>query len=139
MKRLSSFIAVCITFCLFALLPAAHAAAPLKEKSLPLIVPSENYAIFMESAQTSLDSRHVAAVARKGKKFLIVQDGRTHKEYDQISKDSPIFSPDSKRLVYKALKGTRWTVVVDGVEGKSYENMSTPSTTTVHLVPLSAL
>jgi hypothetical protein len=65
-------------------------------------------------------------VARKGKKFFVVQDGRVHKEYDQIGKDTPIFSPDSTRLVYKAFKGARWMVVVDGVEGKPYENMSTP-------------
>ncbi|HON96605.1 MAG TPA: hypothetical protein PL013_12440, partial [Deltaproteobacteria bacterium] len=71
MRSRRTFLAACMVLLFSAPLGAVQAAGPLKEKTIPLIVPTEKYAIFIQSAKNSMDSRHIAVVARKGKKFFV--------------------------------------------------------------------
>ena len=46
----------------------------------------------------SPDSKRVAYLARRGRKWFVVLDGVEGKEYDEIGEGSLICSPDSKRV-----------------------------------------
>ena len=69
----------------------------------------------------SPDNRHIAIVAQKDNKTLVVVDGQAGPEYDGILEGNPIFSPDGKRVAYAARKGKKWSVVVDGQAGPQYD------------------
>ena len=47
-------------------------------------------------------------------------DGAAGKEYDQIAKFGPVFSPDSKHVAYAARSGDKWVLVADAAESKGY-------------------
>lgn len=66
----------------------------------------------------SPDGTRVAYRARKGKKWVVVLDGKEGKEYESISR--PMFCPKSKRLAYFAFDGRSRSAVVDGREGKKF-------------------
>ncbi len=75
-----------------------------------------------DSFTVSPDNQHIAYVARRGNKVVVMVDGKAGKEYDGIG-TAPIFSPDSQRLAYGAGRGRKWIVVVDGREGKEYDGI----------------
>ena len=62
--------------------------------------------------------------AKKGNKWYAVIDGKESREYDEIAKDTPIFSSDSKHAAYAAGRGLKCFVVLDGKEGPEYESIS---------------
>lgn len=65
----------------------------------------------------SKDSKHVAYVAIKNGRFIIVTNGVEGPPFDRVI--SPQFSPDSKTLVYRARQdGKRFVVIADAVTGK---------------------
>lgn len=74
-----------------------------------------------EQIKFSPDSRRVAYVAGRGKKFLVVVDGKEGSEYDRIDVGAPNFSPDSRRLAYFAQRGGKTLAVVDGIESKPFD------------------
>ena len=61
--------------------------------------------VVLESVTVSADSNRVAYAARRGPKQLVVVDGVEGKEYDEIAKRTPVFSPDSRRVGYVARRG----------------------------------
>jgi Tol biopolymer transport system component len=63
----------------------------------------------------SPDSKHVLAVVRGGKSFVIL-DGVEGKRYDSVGE--LMFSADSQHVAYVAKEGGKFLVVMDGVEGK---------------------
>jgi hypothetical protein len=65
-------------------------------------------------------------VARSGKKFVVMHDGKAQKEYHSIAKETPVFSPDSQHMAYKAQEGIKWIVVRDGKEEERFDNVSVP-------------
>jgi Tol biopolymer transport system component len=69
----------------------------------------------------SPDGNRVAYVAGRGKKFLVVVDGKEGAEYDRISVGVPSFSPDSRRISYFAERGGKTFAVVDGTESKPFD------------------
>jgi hypothetical protein len=69
----------------------------------------------------SSDGKRVASRGWRGKKVVVVADGRESRAWDGIMEKQPVFSPDGKRLAYCALRDGKWRVVVDGREGKLYD------------------
>ena len=65
-------------------------------------------------------------MARKNNKFAVVENGQISHEYDDIGKDTPLFSPDSKHLAYIAKKGAKWHVVHDSRVSEGYDAVSIP-------------
>jgi Tol biopolymer transport system component len=64
----------------------------------------------------STDSSRVAYAAWKtDEKLVVVVDGRESNEYDDIGRDSIVFSPQGTHLAFTARSGSRWFVVVDNV------------------------
>jgi hypothetical protein len=59
-------------------------------------------------------SRHTAQVVQRGTKQVVILDGQSGPEYDQISEVT--FSADGNSLVYEAKKGKEHLVVLDGKE-----------------------
>jgi len=55
------------------------------------------------------DGCHIAFVAQKGDKQLVVVDGELGPEFDGIDRSSLVFSPDGKRIAYIAKKGDNWS------------------------------
>jgi len=72
------------------------------------------------------DGCHIAFVAQKGDKQLVVVDGELGPEFDGIDERSLVFSPDGKRMAYVARKGDKWLVVVDGKTGPAFDGISQP-------------
>jgi len=68
----------------------------------------------------SPDYRHVAILTYGG---YVRLDNKAGKSYDEIDRNSIIFSPDSQRIAYTAKVGNHWIAVVDGIEGKSYDHI----------------
>ncbi|MCS7239592.1 MAG: hypothetical protein NZ899_15195 [Thermoguttaceae bacterium] len=71
----------------------------------------------------SAEGNHLAHVANKGEKILVVVDGQEGPLWDEVINPSPIFSPDGNHFAYAARNGRRWVVVVDGKEGPSHQNI----------------
>ena len=69
----------------------------------------------MLSVVFSPDGKHVAYLARKGPRWLMVVDGQAAPQWDRIAEDRPVFSPDGKHMAYSAWKGKKCRVVLDGV------------------------
>jgi Tol biopolymer transport system component len=90
--------------------------------SIPRVVLTE--AGIKQQIEFSPDGRRVAYVAGRGKKFLVVVDGKEGPEYDRIGVGAPSFSPDSRRLAYFAERGGKTFAVVDGIEGKPFDHAS---------------
>jgi hypothetical protein len=100
-------------------------------------MPEANYDMYCEPF-ASPDGGHVAFVARRNGKRLLVHDGVEGSQYDAIGigvpddeieasdrpwaleDEQPIFSPNGKRLAYRARRGNKWLMVVDGDEGTEY-------------------
>jgi hypothetical protein len=80
--------------------------------------------ILVAATAMSRDGRHVAFVASRGDKMLVVVDGQPGPEYDSISAAPPVFSLDSKRVAYVAGKGQKQLVVVDDEPGPEYDGIS---------------
>jgi Tol biopolymer transport system component len=87
--------------------------------SIPRVALSE--AGIKEQIRFSPDGLRVAYVAQRGKKFLVVVDGKEGAEYDRISVGAPRFSPDSRRVSYFAERGGKTFAVVDGTESKPFD------------------
>ncbi len=66
----------------------------------------------------SPDGRKLAYVAKKGKNFSVVMNGKEGKLYDRI--DPLLFSPDSRKLAYVARERGKSFVVLDDEEGRPY-------------------
>ena len=60
-------------------------------------------------------------MARKDKKFAVIENEQDIPAVDSIGKDTPFFSPDSKRMAYIAKKGAKWHIVLDGKESEGYD------------------
>lgn len=75
----------------------------------------------VQSPVFSRDGQHLAYFTRRDQKWVVVVDGQTGPEYDDVSENNPIFSPDGKRLAYAAQKGQKHLVVVDGQKGTEYD------------------
>ncbi|MFY9111036.1 MAG: hypothetical protein WAP34_03775, partial [Desulfomonilia bacterium] len=107
MKRKAAYtILVSLVFCgLAPMTITAEDKAALREEIIRLVEPVEKYQIIFESFVPSPDSQHVACVARSGKKFVVMHDGKAQKEYHSIAKETPVFSPDSQHMAYKAQEG----------------------------------
>jgi len=56
-------------------------------------------------------------------KHAVIVDGIPGKEYDEIGRDGPVFSPGSKRVAYTAKSDRKWRLVVDGVEEGMYDEI----------------
>lgn len=74
---------------------------------------------------------HYAYAAKRGKKWLMVTDGKEGQEFVEV--DSPQFSVDGKHFAYRAMtqrSGTgnrefvRWVMVVDAQNGPEFEEVS---------------
>jgi hypothetical protein len=65
----------------------------------------------------------LAAVVRRGPKWMVVVDGEEGPGYDGVAREDPVFSSDGARMAYAAKKGNRWVVVTDGVEGPAYDEI----------------
>ena len=63
------------------------------------------------------------------KKRFVVLNGRPGRYYDDIKKDSIVFSPDGAHLAFAARRARAWHVVVDGAEGPAQSDISGPSIT----------
>ncbi|MEP6920353.1 MAG: hypothetical protein ABI967_04445 [bacterium] len=87
--------------------------------SIPRVGLSE--AGIKQQIKFSPNGRRVAFVAGRGKKFLVVVDGKEGPEYDRISVGAPRFSPDSRRVSYFAERGEKTYAVVDGIESKPFD------------------
>jgi Tol biopolymer transport system component len=72
----------------------------------------------VQSLVSSNDGGRAGYAARKGKRVVVVVEGKEGAEYDAAT--PPLFSPDGKRIAYVARKGGKCFVVVDGIEGKGY-------------------
>ncbi|MCD4782861.1 MAG: hypothetical protein K8T10_03410 [Candidatus Eremiobacteraeota bacterium] len=70
----------------------------------------------------SRDSKHIAYVAKEGKKEVVVVDGKEEKKYDAIG-SNPLFSPDGKTIAYAAREGDKQFIVINGKEGKKYSDL----------------
>jgi hypothetical protein len=104
--------------------------ASAQEKSSNRVV-SERFIVKIDSSswvpksfRVSPDSKHVVYVAKVGRKWSVVIDGKEGKQYVAIG-TIPIFSPDGKRVAYVAEVDRKWFVVVDGKEGKRYDFLGT--------------
>ena len=64
----------------------------------------------------SRDGRHVAIVASRGSKWIVVVDGVEGPPYDALCKGGPVFSRDGKRVAYLAYRQSAARLVVDGAE-----------------------
>lgn len=76
---------------------------------------------------------HFAYGAKRGKKWLMVADGKEGPEFVEV--DAPRFSPDGQHFAYRAVSQRaetagglfiRWKMVVDGKEGPEFEELSLP-------------
>jgi hypothetical protein len=103
----------------FRVVSAAEVTLATREISLGKTLPGIIPATLAESP----DCRHVAYVANRGDKQLVVVDGVGGKEYDGVG--NLVFSADSKRVAYQARRGGKQLVIVDGVEGKEYDVIGT--------------
>lgn len=65
----------------------------------------------------SKDSRFFAYVARKGKNWFVVVNGKEGPQFDRVV--APVFSPDGKRLVYRARKNEKRFLVEADTTGKT--------------------
>ena len=84
----------------------------------------KNDSLPFDSLKISLDNRRVAYVAKEGRKWFVVVDGKEEKKYNSSIVDGTlIFSPDSKRVVYAAKEGNKMFVIVDGKEEKQYDGI----------------
>jgi len=60
-----------------------------------------------KSIKFSLDLTHMAYVASRDKKFVVVLDGKFGPSFDAIGQETPVFSLDGKHIAYKAKKAIR--------------------------------
>jgi len=79
------------------------------------------------------DGAHLAYVARKGKQWMAVLDGKEGKPYDAIeSRESRVkvrigwnvFARNGSRMACAGLRDNIWHVIVDGEEGPGYQNVA---------------
>ena len=76
----------------------------------------------------SPDGGRLAIVTKdENGKLHIHVDGEASPPYDQITRESPAFSPDGTRMAYGAGNGGEYFVVVDGVPGKAYRYVNSSS------------
>jgi hypothetical protein len=68
----------------------------------------------------SPDGRHLAYMARRGAKWMVVEDGKPGPAYEEIGAFSPVFSPDGEHLAYVVDRGKTAFVVVDGKPGPTF-------------------
>ena len=105
----------------------ADAAEPkLVEKTFSIGRVQAEWEIYVPSLKISSDSTRIAYMARKNNKFAVIENGQISPEYDDIGKDTPLFSPDSKHLAYSVKKGAKWHVVHDSRVSEGYDAVSTP-------------
>lgn len=64
----------------------------------------------------SPDSAHLAYVATKDRKKVVVLDGKVLGPFDDVEPRSLGFSPDSRHLVWAAARKGKWALIVDGQE-----------------------
>lgn len=76
---------------------------------------------------------HYAYAAKRGKKWLMVLDGKEGPEF--VAVDSPQFSADGQHFAYRVVSQKaesagglfiRWKMVADGKEGREFEELSLP-------------
>jgi hypothetical protein len=77
-----------------------------------------NLTVDSKSILPSHNCEHLAYIAERHNKRLVVVDGQEGREYDQIIGLN--FSTNAHHLAYLAILGEYSVVVVDGVEGKPY-------------------
>lgn len=68
----------------------------------------------------SPDGQRCAYLGQKGKKFVVVLDGKAHSGYEGVSTREFLFSPDSRHFAYVAQEKGQQAVVLDGKAGKWY-------------------
>lgn len=79
------------------------------------------------SITLSQDGRHVAYLARKGDKWLVVADGKDGHEYDEILSCPPMVTCPltidraGKPVAYVVRKASKWVAVVHGKEQAEYD------------------
>ena len=71
----------------------------------------------------SPDGLHLAYVAERDGKELVVVDSTEGPAYHEIMPGTPIFSPDSRRVAYAADAAEGFVAVADGRAGKAYEGI----------------
>ena len=108
----------------------------IKDKKMAVVVDGKKGGMYDDISIPifSPDSKHIAYGARKGSKFVIVEDDReTTSSYDRIS--ILTFSADSRKLAYTAQDGKEWFMVIDGKKHKSYDEVgiATFSPDSVHV------
>ena len=98
----------------------------LVEKIISIDKIQGDWEMYVLSLRVSPNSTRVAYMARKGNKFAVIENGQISPEYDDIGKDTPLFSPDSKHLAYSAKKDAKWHVVHDSRVSEGYDAVSMP-------------
>lgn len=84
----------------------------------------------------SPDSQHFAYIARRGKKYFVVRDGKEGRAYDWIARGDLHFSSDSRRMAYWAKRGRQNIIVLhDGA--KVSETAFNPKTRQTDQAPAS--
>lgn len=68
----------------------------------------------------SPDGKRCAYLGRKGSRFHVVLDGKSHAGYEGVSTGEFLFSPDSRHFAYVAQEKGKQAVVLDGKAGKWY-------------------
>lgn len=58
----------------------------------------------------SEDSRRIALAARRGKKWVVVVDGKEYGPWDGICEGTPLFSDNSKRCAWGYQENTNWVI-----------------------------
>jgi len=115
------------------------------EKNQPIALPAAKEELLTELPSTfdkvgdaswmfgNTGPDHYAYAAKRGKKWLMVVDGKEGPEFVEV--DSPRFSADGQHFAYRAVSQKaesagglfiRWKMVVDGAEGPQFEELSLP-------------
>lgn len=110
--------------CLFPVVAGTlRAQQPLNKETARVVLQVDVPAAVPGTLAVSTDGRRAAYVAQRGRKLVVIVDGKEGKPYERIGLPGPVFSPDGRQVAYSAKVGKKWVVVVDEVEGNPYESI----------------
>ena len=81
----------------------------------------------LEAALFSENGQHVAYLAGTEAARFVVVDGKEQTDFEEIVKNTLVFSPDGGRVAYGALKNGKYRMVVDGTASGAYDGVGVPS------------
>jgi len=80
----------------------------------------------IEAAVISKNGQHVAYVAGTDSDHFVVMDGKAGQSFEEIIKDTLVFSPDSGHVAYGTLKDGKYSIMLDGKSVGEYEGVGAP-------------